>query len=151
MRNWIRVTKYIFWNFFSITHRLINHNNFVVVLSFVSLAIFCFATEHFSNAWYVYFWIWQFFPFSLKWRTFFVFVMVNHAKWLPRKNQGFFICRFRVIIIYQLFESIQNHVVFFRCWHFYINFAHYFQTFLNQRWTTKILRCECCSYLCTSI
>ena len=72
-------------------------------------------------------------------------------KWLPRKNQGFLICRFRVIIFYQLFESIQNHAVFYRCRHFYSNFARYFQTSLNQRWTTKIGRCECCSYLCTLI
>ena len=37
--------KYIFYNLFSITQWLINYNNFVVVLSFLSLVIFCLATE----------------------------------------------------------------------------------------------------------
>ena len=53
----------------------------------------------------------------------FVFELENHAKWFPRKNQDFLIYRFFVIIFYQLFESIQNHVVFYRCWYFYSNFA----------------------------
>ena len=43
------MTKYIFWIFFSITQKLINHKNYVVVLLFFLLAIFCLANEHFSN------------------------------------------------------------------------------------------------------
>ena len=42
----------------------------IISLLFVSLAISCLATEHFSNVWCVYFWIWPFFLFSLKWRRF---------------------------------------------------------------------------------
>ena len=143
-----------FGNFFSIT-RLIYYNNFVPVVPFASLAIFCLATEHFSNVWYVYFWIWhRFFFFSIflflsfffEMVEIFVFVMENHEKRLPRKNQDFLICWFRVIIFYQRFESIQNHVVFYLCWNFFSNFARYFQTFLNQKWKTKIRRCECCNF-----
>ena len=130
MNNWIRMAKYIFWKYFFVTRRLINYNNFVVVLSFVSLTIFCLVTEHFSNVWHFHFWVWAFF-FSFEMVEFLVFALENHAKWLPRKNQGFLIYRFHVILVYQLFESIQNHVVFYRCWHFYSNFARYFQTSLN--------------------
>ena len=118
-----------------------NYNNFVAVLSFLSLAIFCLVTEYFSNFWYVYFWIWPLFLFSMKWQRF----LRSYCRFMKM------ICRFRVTIFYQLFESIQNHVAFYRCWHFYSNFAWYFQTSLNQRWTKKIRRCECCSYLCSSI
>ena len=59
----------------------------VAVLSFISLAIFCLATEHFSNVWYVFFWIWPFSLFSLKrwcflclyWR-----IMENECQEKPR-------------------------------------------------------------------
>ena len=91
---------YIFWKFFSIKQRLINYNNFVAVLSFVSLAIFCLATEHFSNIWVVYFWIWLFFQFSLKCRSFLCSYWRIMQHDCHERTKDFFICRCRVIIVY---------------------------------------------------